>query len=43
MRSDEVAAMVGRGEVVMTMGEVSSCCFGMMLAGLTSWKKCVVT
>ena len=42
MRSDAVAVVVGRGEVVMTMGEVSSCCFSVMLAALTSWRKSVV-
>ena len=43
MRSDEVAVVVGRGDVVMTMGEVSSCCMNVMFSGFSSWKRSVVT
>ena len=43
MRSDEVAVVVGRGDVVRTMGEVSSCCLSVMLSELTSCKRSVVT
>ena len=38
MRSEEVAVVVGRGDVVMTIGEVSSSFLNVMCFQFSSWR-----